>query len=154
VQVNSLLAAPAGKPVNLSVIKRRKADPEPVTVNREAMQVPAVEAKMIDNVAYIKIPYLAPGKTAGTRKQLDGLLKKNPTGVVLDLRATAGGDDKEAPQLANLFMDSGTIATLQGQKFEKETLTASPKEAITKLPLVVLVNQGTAGAAEIVAGAI
>src|SRR5689334_14975920 len=66
VQVNSLLAAPAGKAVNLSVIKRRKADPEPVTVNREAMQVPAVEAKMIDNVAYVKIPYLASGKTAET----------------------------------------------------------------------------------------
>ncbi len=154
VQVNSLLAAPAGKPVNLSVIKRRKADPEPVTVNREVMQVPAVEAKMIDNIAYLRVPYLAPGKTVEAKKQLDGLIKKNATGVILDLRATAGGDDKEAAQLANLFLDSGTIATLQGQKFEKETFSANPKDAVTRLPLVAIVNQGTAGAAEIVAGAI
>ena len=46
-QVESLLAAPAGKPVKLSVIKRRKSEPEPVTVNREPMQVPAIEAKIV-----------------------------------------------------------------------------------------------------------
>ncbi len=73
---------------------------------------------------------------------------------MLDLRTTAGGDDKEAVQLANLFMDSGPIATLQGQKFEKETFSANPKETLTKVPVVALVNQGTAGAAEIVAGAL
>ena len=154
VQVNSLLAAPAGKAVNLSVIKRRKADPEPVTLNREVMQVPPVEAKMIDNIAYLKIPYLAPGKAAEAKKQLDGLIKKNATAVVLDLRTTAGGDEKEATQLANLFVDSGTLSVLQGQKFEKQTVSAVAKDAVTKLPLVVIINQGTAGAAEVVASAI
>jgi carboxyl-terminal processing protease len=155
VQVESLLAAGAGKPVKLSVIKRRKSEPEPVTVTREPMQVPAIDAKIIENnVAYVRIPYLGTGKTQEIRKQLDGLLKKNVAGVVLDLRTAAGGDDKEAAQLANLFMDSGTIATLQGQKFEKQTLTANSKEALTKLPVVAIVNQGTAGAAEILAGAL
>ncbi len=77
----SLLAAPAGKPVKLSVIKRRKSEPEPVTVNREPMQVPAIEAKIVENnVAYIHVPYLATGKTQEIKKQLDGLLKKNVTG--------------------------------------------------------------------------
>src|SRR5215831_7379785 len=155
VQVESLLAAGAGKPVKLSVIKRRKTEPEPVTVTREPMQVPAIDAKIIENnVAYVRIPYLGAGKTQEIRKQLDGLLKKNVAGVVLDLRTTAGGDDKEATQLANLFMDSGTIATLQGQKFEKQTFSANSKEALTKLPVVAIVNQGTAGAAELVAGAL
>jgi carboxyl-terminal processing protease len=154
VQVNSLLAAPAGKPVTLSVIKRRKTEPEPVTVNREVPPIPAAESKVIDNnIAYVRVPYLASGKAGEVKKQLDGLLKKNIAGVVLDLRNTAGGDDKEAIHLANLFMDSGTIATLQGQKFEKEAFSADAKEAITKLPVVALVNQATAGAAEIVAGA-
>jgi len=73
---------------------------------------------------------------------------------VLDLRYTAGGDDKEAVQLANLFLDSGTITYLQGQKFPKETFSANAKELLTKAPVAVLVNQATAGAAEIVAGAI
>jgi carboxyl-terminal processing protease len=155
VQVNSLLASPAGKPVTLNVIKRRKTEPEPVTVNREVPPIPSVESKVIDNnIVYVRVPYLATGKAAEVKKQLDGLLKKNTAGVVLDLRTTAGGDDKEAIHLANLFMDSGTITTLQGQKFEKEVFTAEAKEAVTKLPVVALVNQGTAGAAEIVAGAL
>src|SRR5213078_5145748 len=101
-----------------------------------------------------KIPYLAPGKTAEVRRQLDALLKKGATNVVHDLRYTAGGDDKEAVQLANLFLDHGTITYLQGQKYPKETFNADPKNTITKLPMTVLVNRGTANAAEIVAAAI
>src|SRR5438034_6650211 len=54
-------------------------------------------AKILENnIAYVKIPYVAPGKTAEVRRQLDALLKKGATNVVLDLRYTAGGDDKEA----------------------------------------------------------
>ena len=155
VQVESLLASPAGKPVTLSVIKRRKSDPEPVQVNREIMPVPAIDAKaMENNVVYIHIPYLGTGKAAEARKQLEGLLKKNVTGIVLDLRSTAGGDDQEGIQLANLFVDSGTLGYLQGQKFEKKVFTANAKDAVTKIPVVTLVNQGTSGAAELAVGAL
>ena len=155
VQLNAVLASPAGKPVKLSVIKRRRAEPEPVQLNREATPIPAVEAKIVEsNVAYIHIPYLGAGKAQEAKKQIEGLLKKNVTGIVLDLRGTAGGDEQEAVQLANLFIDSGSLGYLQGQKFDKKTFTANPKDAVTKLPVVALINQGTAGAAEIIAGAL
>jgi len=155
VQVQSLLANPAGKPVTLSVIKRRKTEPEPVQLNREPMQIPAVEAKVLENnIGYLRIPYLGPGKALEAKKQLEGLIKKNVTGILLDLRATAGGDEQEAVQLANLFVDSGNLGYVQGQKFDKKVFAANPKETLTKLPLVTIVNQGTAGAAEITAGAI
>src|SRR6185503_2527361 len=84
----------------------------------------------------------------------ESLLKKGATGVVLDLRYTGGGDPKEGLQLANLFLDSGTIAYLQGQKVAKEVFAVTPKDMVTKVPLVVIVNQGTSGASELVAGAI
>jgi carboxyl-terminal processing protease len=155
VQINALLANPAAKPVAISVIRRRRAEPETVTLNRETVQAPAVEAKVLDNsIAYVKVPYLGSGKALEAKKQLDGLLKKGATSVVLDLRFTAGGEEQEGVQLANLFLESGTIGYLQGQKFEKRVLTVNPKEALTNVPLVVLVNQGSSGAAEIVAGAI
>jgi len=126
-----------------------------VNVAREVTQAPPVDAKMLENnIAYIKIAYLGPGKAAETKRQLDALLKRGATNIVLDLRYTAGGDDKEAVQLANLFMETGTIAILQGQKFAKETFNANSKDALTKAPVAVLVNQATAGPAEIVAGAI
>jgi carboxyl-terminal processing protease len=155
VQVTAMLAIPAGKPAALSVIKTRRADPEPVTVGREVVAAPPVEAKMLDNnIAYVKIPLLAQGKAQEARKQLDGLLKKGANSVILDLRYTAGGDDKEALEVANLFIESGTLALLQGQKQPKQSLTADPKQALTKAPVAVLVNQGTAGPAELIAGAI
>jgi carboxyl-terminal processing protease len=161
VQVNAMLAIPAGKPANLAVIRSRRAEPEMLGVNREIVQPPAVEAKLVeDNIAYLKVAYLAAGKAQETRRQLDALLKKGATNVILDLRYTAGGDDKEALGIANLFIDSGTLAYLgstnsvQAQKRPKEALNADPKQALTKVPLAVIVNQGTAGAAELIAGAI
>jgi len=155
VQVTAMLAIPAGKSAALSVIKARRADPEPVTVPREVVAAPPVEAKMLDNnIAYVKIPLLAQGKAQEARKQLDGLLKKGANSVILDLRYTAGGEDKEALEVANLFIESGTLALLQGQKQPKQNLNADPKQALTKAPVAVLVNQGTAGPAELIAGAI
>jgi len=155
VQVHGILSNPIGKPAALAVIKSRRSEPDTINVPREITQPPSIDAKILENnIAYVKIPYLAPGKTAEVRRQLDALLKKGATNVVLDLRYTAGGDDKEAVQLANLFLESGTITYLQGQKFPKETFSANANELLTKAPVAVIVNQATAGAAEIVAGAI
>jgi carboxyl-terminal processing protease len=155
VQINALLANPTGKPVTLSVLRRRRAEPEMVSLTRQVVQAPPVEAKMLEgNVAYLKIPYLGAGKALEAKRQLDGLLKKGATGIVLDLRYSAGGEEKEAEALANLFLDSGTIGYLQGQKFEKQVIAVNPKETLTKAPVVVLANQGTAGASELVVGAI
>ena len=66
----------------------------------ENLQAPAVEAKMLENnIAYIKIPYLGPGKAAETKRQLDALLKRGATNIVLDLRYAAGGDEKASRPL-------------------------------------------------------
>src|SRR5688572_11859489 len=74
VQINAMLAIPPGKPAALSVIRVRRADPEIVNVPREVVQAPAIEARMLENnIAYLKIPFLAPGKAGEARKSLDGL---------------------------------------------------------------------------------
>ena len=72
----------------------------------------------------------------------------------MDLRNSAEGDESEGIATANLFLNHGTITYLQGQKYPREAFNADPSKAITNLPLVVLVNKGTAGPAEIVAAAI
>jgi len=73
---------------------------------------------------------------------------------VLDLRNAASGDEAEGIATANLFLDHGTITYLQGQKYPRQAFNADPAKDITKLPVAVLVNRGTAGPAEIVAAAI
>ncbi len=74
--------------------------------------------------------------------------------MVLDLRNSASGAEAEGVATANLFLDHGTIAYLQGQKYPRQAFNADPAKDITKLPVAVLVNRGTAGPAEIVAAAI
>jgi carboxyl-terminal processing protease len=75
--------------------------------------------------------------------------------ILLDLRDVAAGDMPEAVRAANLFLKSGTIATLEGQKFPKQTFIADPTKSLnTTAPLVVLVNRGTSGPAELLAAAI
>src|SRR5205823_9032582 len=73
---------------------------------------------------------------------------------VLDLRNAASGDEAEGIATANLFLDHGTITYLQGQKYPRQAFNADPAKDITKLPVAVLVNRGTAGPAEIIASAI
>jgi len=162
VQINSILASPVSKPAALSIIRSRRSEPESVSVNREVVQTPPIEAKLMDNnIAYVKVPFISNGKAQDIRRQLDGLLKKGATHVLLDLRYAAGGDDKEGLEIANLFIESGpmvylgaTNSSTTGAKKPKEAQMADPKKFLTKLPIAVLVNQGTAGAAELIAAAI
>ena len=74
--------------------------------------------------------------------------------MILDLRNSGDGECAEGVSTANLFLNHGQIAYLEGQKYPRQNFTADPAKAISSLPLVVIVNKSTAGAAEIVAGAI
>ena len=155
VQAYAYLANPADKPVTLTLIGNNRMEPENLKVNREVTKVPPIEAKIIQaDIAYIRVPLLVQGRAGDAKKQIEDLLKKGATGVILDLRASAGGKDSEGYLLANYFVDSGSLGFLQGQKVPKKIFTADPKVAITKAPLVVLVDGGTGGAAEIAAAAI
>jgi len=155
VQAYGYLATPADKPVTLILIGNNRTEPETVKLNREVIKVPAVESKMLQtDIAYVRVPLLSQGKTADAKKHTEDLLKKGATGVILDLRASAGGRDTEGYSLANLFVDSGSLGYLQGQKVPRKNFQADPKNAVTKVPLVVLVDGGTGGAAEIAAAAI
>jgi carboxyl-terminal processing protease len=155
VQAYGYLATPADKPVTLTVIGNGRPEPETMMINREVTKVPPIEAKLVQNdIAYVRIPWLSQGKTNEVKKQLEDLLKKGATGVILDLRESAGGKDSEGFALANLFVDSGILGYKKGQKVPQQTFQADPKQAITKSPLVVLVDGGTGGGAELAAAAI
>ena len=155
VQAYGYLSNPPDKPVTLTLIRQNKTEPETIKVNREVTKAPPVEAKILQmDIAYIRVPLLTQGKANDAKRQMEDLLRKGATGVILDLRASAGGKDTEGYSLANFFVDSGTLGYLQGQKIPKKLYQADPKAAVTKAPLVVLIDGGTGGAAEIAAAAI
>ena len=105
-------------------------------------------------IGYVQVETLTKGKAQEAANKIKNLQKAGAKKLILDLRNTAEGDPAEGIALANLFLDHGTITYLQGQKYPKETFNADPKNTITKLPMTVLVNRGTANAAEITAAAI
>jgi len=155
VEVHQLLAGPPDSKVQLSIIRRRQPAPEVVTLARAVVGAPAIEARLLEqDVGYLKIPVLAPGKALEAKKKLEYLTGEGASHIVLDLRNTAGGIAKEAFELASLFVGSGTLGYLEGQTVEDEIFTATSGSAIFSLPLVVLINQGTADAAEMAAAAI
>jgi carboxyl-terminal processing protease len=73
---------------------------------------------------------------------------------VLDLRGNAGGAPEEGIELANLFLDRGQITSIQGQKTSKQSFDADPSKAVSKVPMVIVTNRGTACGAEIAAAAL
>src|SRR5690242_13424 len=151
---NHLVGEP-GSRLELTIIRTRKIEPQKITVVRDVVTPPAVtETMATDNTGVIKALALTKGKAAEVAAKIKSLQSKGAKKLVLDLRYDSEGDEDEGVAVANLFLGKGTIASLQGQKVEKVVYTADPQKKITDLPVAVLVNRGTAGAAELVASAI
>ncbi len=153
--IRALLSGQPGSTVTVSVVRARRAEPQKLTVTRDVVAIPtATEKLMEDGVGYIKVDTLTKGKSAEIATHIKSLQKQGAKKFVLDLRNNGEGDESEGIATANLFLNHGTITYLQGQKYPREAFTADPAKAITTLPVAVLVNRGTAGAAEVVAAAI
>ncbi len=154
-EIRSLLAGTPGSTLNVAVVRARKAEPQKVVITRDVVNIPAVAEKMMDDgIGYVKVQALTKGKTQEIASKIKSLEKSGAKKILLDLRNCAEGDESEGVSAANLFLNHGTITYLQGQKFPREAFNADPAKAITTLPVAVLVNRGTSGAAEIVAAAI
>ena len=152
--IRLMLEGKPGTTVTLSVVRPRKSDPDKLTLTRSiTAPAPLAEQQYEDST----ILYLKPGAlTAARVDEIAAKLKAAGKGrkVLLDLRDSSGDDPQQGLRLANFFIKQGTLATLEGQKFPRQTFTADPAKFLTDAPLAVLVNRGTYGAAELTAAAI
>ncbi|MBV8050401.1 MAG: peptidase S41, partial [Acidobacteriaceae bacterium] len=154
-EVHNLLAGQPGSNVTVSVVRARRAQPDKIVITRDVINIPPVTDKVMqDGIGEIKVDALTKGKSQEIASKIKALQKDGAKKLIVDLRNCAEGEEPEGIATANLFLNHGTITYLQGQKFPREAFNADPSKDITNLPLVVLVNKGTAGAAEIVAAAI
>jgi carboxyl-terminal processing protease len=153
--IRALLAGQPGSNVTVSVVRARRAEPQKLVITRDMVAIPTVAEKLMeDGVGYIKADTFTKGKSQEIALRIKSLQKQGAKKFVLDLRNNGEGDEFEGIATANLFLNHGTITYLQGQKYPREAFAADPAKAITNLPVVVLVNRGTAGPAEVVAAAI
>lgn len=150
------LAGQPGSNVTFSVIEPTSATPNKMTLARAVVPYPALQTQEYENssILYIKPYDLQKQRVDEVLSRIAQVEKSRPQKILLDLRDVADGDMDSAVRFTNAFLKNGTIASLEGQKYPKQTWTADPKDFLTSAKMIVLVNHGTAGAAEIVAAAL
>src|ERR1700691_6080855 len=156
VMIRLLLEGKAGTDVTFSLVRPRKAEPDKITLTRALSPAPPMGGAQYESssILYLKPVVLNKERVNEIASRLKAMGKNGNKKVLLDLRDVAEGDEEQGVRLANLFLDSGTIATLSGQKYTYEAFNADTSKFITGAPLVVLVNHGTSGRGEIVAAAV
>jgi carboxyl-terminal processing protease len=154
-EIHNLLQGQPGSNLNVAVVRARRAEPQKVVITRDVITVPPVTDKIVDEgIGYVQVDAFTKGKAQEVAAKVRALQKAGVRKLILDLRNCAEGDEPEGIAVANLFLNHGTITYLQGQKYPREAFNADASKAVSNLPLVVLVNKGTAGPAEIVAAAV
>jgi carboxyl-terminal processing protease len=154
-QAQLLLSGDPGTVVKLSVIRRGKTEPQDMEITLAKLQAPKlVEDRLEGDIAYVRVPEFQPGATKEIRDDLVSLQHQGAHKLILDLRDCALGNDPEGISAAQLFLNSGTITSLKGQTVTQVVSSADPTKVVWSQPMTVLIDTGTAGPAEILAGAI
>lgn len=150
-----LLNGASGSEVKLRILRANLRGPLTLTVRRSSFRAPASEGRMeAGRIGILRINSLDAGEAADTRTHLQNLQKQGAQKIILDLRSVAGGDIQEGVTVANFFIREGSIAKTIGREQKVlKTFDADPKVTLFNGPVVVLIDSGTAGAAEIVASA-
>jgi carboxyl-terminal processing protease len=149
-----LLNGAPGSEVKLRIL-RANSRPLTLTVKRSSFRAPAAEARMEQGrIGVLRINSLDAGEAADARARLQDLMKQGAQKIVLDLRNVAGGEIQEGVTVANFFIRDGQIAKTIGREQKVlKSFAADPKTTVFNGPVVVLIDSGTAGAAEVVASA-
>ena len=146
---------PAGTTVTLSVAREGQEEPLEFIITRAKITIPSVTGKMLENdIAYIDINQFGDKTTSELNTTLEELLPQNPKGIIIDLRNNGGGYLQTSIEVASEFIDKGVILYEQYGDGTRDTYNALGNGRATDLPIVVLVNEGSASASEILAGAL
>jgi carboxyl-terminal processing protease len=146
---------PAGTKVTLTIYREGEGEPFDVTLERAKIIVPSLDYEMLDNnIAYIKLFNFSEKATKDFVAALEDLLAQDPAGLILDLRNNPGGARDSAVEITSQFIDEGAIMYQVYGDGSRDTFEAVDGGLATDIPLVVLINEGSASGSEIVAGAI
>jgi carboxyl-terminal processing protease len=148
-----------GTHVTITIFREGFTQTQEVSMVRDIIKIQSVKYKTLEKgYGYLRISQFQEKTSADAAKALEALQKENPEGInglILDLRNDPGGLLDQAVEVSDLFLDSGVIVTIKGRnEEEKMAFNAHQEGTMPNWPMVVLVNQGSASASEIVAGAL
>ena len=151
------LRGPIGSNVKISV-QRAQDEPFEVNIIRDEIKIRSVRSRLYETIGYIRITTFSEQTSPGLQKAMDDLQAETAeglTGLVLDLRNNPGGLLSEAIRVSDAFLEKGEIVSTRGRgQNDIQHAYARPGDISDGLPLVVLINSGSASASEIVAGAL
>jgi carboxyl-terminal processing protease len=149
------ILGPADTKVILTVVREGENIPIDIEITRAVIEVPAIEYHMLDNnIAYLRLFQYSINVNEKVKNALEEMLVNDPIGLIFDLRNNSGGYLDSAISITSLFIDEGTIMIEEWGDGTQEIYEAQGDAIEKSIPLVVLVNRGTASASEITAGAI
>lgn len=152
-----VLRGPIGSEVTITV-QRGQAEPFDVTIIRDEIKIRSVRHEIYDNVGYIRITTFSEQTTPGLVNAIDDIFKsegENLKGFILDLRNNPGGLLSEAISVSDAFLEGGEIVSTRGREdSQTQHAYARPGDIARGMPLIVLINSGSASASEIVAGSL
>ena len=152
--VRKQVLGPAGSSLQLTIL-REGEEPFDVVVIRKSINVPSLESRMLENdIGYIHLFLFGDKSKEELRQALEELLDQNAQGLVFDLRGNGGGYLQSAIDVASEFIEDGVVMYEEFGDGERTTYEARTGGKATDIPMVVLINEGSASASEIVAGAI
>ncbi|GHT97649.1 peptidase S41 [Spirochaetia bacterium] len=149
------LKGPAGVEVNL-LIRRNQSIEFPVAITREIIEVPTVKQAMIDEIGYVRLISFSAMTVDRTREALENFKAQGYKSLIIDLRNNYGGLLQSAVGISDFFLEGGTVVAVKSRvASENAVFTARRSTLVTAdIPIVVLINRGSASASEIVAGAL
>lgn len=157
-QVSRLLRGPKNSQVKITVFRNDLEDPLDFLLTRELIKVKSVRSRILDeDYFYVRIASFQSNTGNDLEKIIDSHLNTNPhtKGVILDLRNNPGGDLHAAVAVVDTFLDGGLVTYTQGRLADSNIhYRAEMGDSTFGLPLVVMINDGSASASEIVAGAL
>ena len=159
-QAVDMMRGPVGSEITITVVREGRDQPFDITIVRDRIRLTAVRARLEGNTAIVRVSTFNDQTYPNLEEGLRGLISEiggleNLNGVVLDLRNNPGGLLSQAIRVSDAFLEQGEIVSTRGRRPEDgERYNATPGDLITDLPMVVLINGGSASASEIVAGAL
>jgi len=151
----SYIRGPAGTEAVLKIARADAEEPIIITVVRARIEVPVVEYKMLEgDIAYIRLTEFDANAADRVNDALKEMLKQNPKGLVFDLRANPGGWLDQAIKVSDIFLGKGLVAIERDSGGGEQRFYSYNGDLGEDIPMVVLVNAGSASASEIVAGAL
>jgi carboxyl-terminal processing protease len=154
----SRIKGPAGTSVTLRVFTPGQESDRTVRVKRERIEVPVARGRMVERgghkVGVVELLGFSTGAHGLVRRQIDRLLKQGAEAIVFDLRGNGGGLLSEAVLVSSIFIEDGEIVSVRGRHRPERTQDAEGDAIDEKIPVVTLVDGGSASASEIVTGAL